>query len=389
MNRYAVFLSLLCGALSASPSEKEIVAEYLSRADQLPKGHIEESDDVYLEGYIQSLLNSHYYEFNIIVQVLENTAYLYKVPNNRMIKRSIVSFVSDVPGISDVQIVEGPTPPEVSKREMKEVNQIGGVWFPQTTVLFQPLIADPRETQYYAEYRWGDETLGTHTVGVAYGDTFPIYRWNNVFVFGGALQIGIQAGAWSVFNLGAEDMINDWAQLVNTDYLIGIPLTYSFDNWSFRLRIYHKSDHLGDEFIQDHPDFERLNPSMEAIDFIAQYQITDGLRPYLGPGVIVRDDETFRMDWFYIHYGIEGRAFGQKFFRHKLYGTPFIALDFQNWQAVDWRLSFSGMIGYEFSKLQGVGRKFRFYGKYHNGYSDGQFFKETSDFWAAGFSWGF
>lgn len=362
-------------------------AEPLTRSDQVPAGHTEFSDDSYLEGYIQSLLNSHYYEFNIVVQVLDHTVYLYHVPSNPMLRRSIVSFVCDVPGIGDVKAVEGEAPPEIAHREAKE--QASGVWFPQTTVLFPPLIADPRETQYYAEYRWGDKVLGTHTAAVSYGDTFPVYRWNNVFMFGGSLQIGIQAGAWAVFNMGDDSLINDWAQLVNTDYLIGIPLTYAFDNWSFRFRVYHVSDHLGDEYIQDNPSVERLNPSMEAVDLITQYQVTGDIRLFGGLGVVYRDDVTFRVKPLYVQYGGEARAFGQKFFYHKLYGTPFIAVNLRNWQAVSWKFDFTGMIGYEFSKLQGVGRKFRFYGKYHHGYSDGQFFYDISDYGGIGISWGF
>lgn len=383
-----IYTLLLFGSALAAQPDADIISDYLSRKDHLAAHHIETSDDKYLEGYIQSLLNSHYYELDIIVQVLNGKAYLYNVPDNEMLEKSILSFVGDVPGILSVEAPSGPPPAQLQKRELVESDPIGGIWFPQTTVLFPPLIADPREPQFYLEYRWGDATLGTSAVAVALGDTFPIYRWIHVMGVA-AVQVGIQAGAWTVFNMAEEGIVNDWAQIVNTDFLVGIPVTVAFDGWSFRGRIYHVSTHLGDEYIEDNPGVQRKNPSYEAIDIYTQYQISDGIRVYFGPGALVRDDETYPMGTMYVEYGTEMRAFGEKLFNHKLYGTPFLALNFRNWQTANWRLDFTGMLGYEFSKLQGVGRKFRAYLKYHNGYSDGQFFKEYSQFGALGISWGF
>ena len=37
--------------------------------------------------------------------------------------------------------------------------------------------------------------------------------------------------------------------LINADYLIGLPLTFRFDRFSGRARLYHQSSHLGDEFV--------------------------------------------------------------------------------------------------------------------------------------------
>ncbi len=48
------------------------------------------------------------------------------------------------------------------------------------------------------------------------------------------------------------------------------------------------------------------------------------------------------------------------------------------------------MLGYELSKLQGVGRKMRVYVEYHHGYSfEGQFFNERVTYGEVGVSWGF
>ena len=58
---------------------------------------------------------------------------------------------------------------------------------------------------------------------------------------------------------------DEWAELINTDYLVAIPLSYAIDNWAVRLRVYHISTHLGDEYMNNHQDVIRLNPSFETL----------------------------------------------------------------------------------------------------------------------------
>lgn len=360
-----------------------------TRSDALTGNSLETREDSYLEGYIQALLNAHYYEFNIRVKVVNHEAVLYYMPKNKMTYQSIIEFVQGVPGVTAVRVSEGEPPQAVEKREGSEVDRINGVWFPQTTVLFPPLIADPREPLYFIEYRWGDKVLGKKTVGVAFGDTFPIYRWRNLWTFGGDLEIGITAGVWSVFKMDIQNRPNETSELINTSYLVGIPLSYAFDNWSFRLRIYHQSCHLGDEFMKYNPNVARVNPSIEVLDFFAQYQINKAARVYLGPGWVFNSDKSFPIKPLYFEGGFEIRALGSKFFRHQLYGTPFIAVNWRAWEQMKYRIDGTYLVGYEWSKLSGVGRKMRFYGKYHNGYSEGQFFKQTSSYWALGLSYGF
>ena len=84
------------------------------------------------------------------------------------------------------------------------------------------------------------------------------------------------------------------------------------------------------------------------------------------------------------------RLFGQKLYYHRLYGTPFFAAHMENWQQHKWELDMTFKLGYELSKLQGVGRKMRLYVEYHEGYSyEGQFFNKRVQYGELGFSWGF
>ena len=387
---FYAFVAILIGSSLSADEEKKTQQSAPKQGEDRPAPHPETVSDAYLEGYIQALLNVHYYEFNVIVEVENHTVYLFNLPKNDLLSGSIITFVKVLPSVDKVVVAEGVPNKELETRELQEVRpQVKGIWFPQSTVLFQPLVADPREPTYSVGYRAGDNVMGNKVIAISLGDFFPIFRWRNVFRWQGDLQIDIEAGVWSVFKMGRHPDTNEFSELVTTDYLVGIPLSYAFDKWSFRLRIYHVSSHLGDEFMVNNPQVTRKNPSMEAMDFLAAFQFTEGLRLYAGPGWVMHSDHTYPLDPLYIQYGGELRILGSKNFYHNLYGTPFLAINLRNWQEHDWRLDGTYMIGYEWSKLQGVGRKIRVFVEYHNGYSEGQFFKKTTSYVSFRLSYGF
>ena len=371
---------------------EEEIAAVLSRSDSVPIESVEDASDSYFEGYIQALVDMHFAEYQVVVLVKDRKVWLANLPKNKLIANSIVSFVKDVPGVVQVSVLNGVSPKDQEVRD-KYVNrpQPNGIWFPQMTELYQPMIADPRQASYILGYRSGDQVCGNKCVAFALGDDFPIYRWLNVFRWQGDLQIGIDAGIWSVFNMDPYPNIAGGTELVNTDFYVGIPLTYAINRWSFRLRVYHISGHLGDEFLVNHPGFTRLNPSIEALDFYTSFQATDAIRLYIGPGGYLHSDPTF--PWkppLYLQYGTEARFYGQKLYSQKLYGTFFIAMHWRNIQALDWNFDGTYRAGYEFSKLQGIGRKLRLYVGYHHGYSlEGQFAKERTHYLEFNFSYGF
>lgn len=365
----------------------------LTRSDNIPLENFEDSTDPYLEGYIQALVDMHFYEYRVIVTVKDHHVFLANLPKNELTAASILAFVKDLPGVQSVQAKELTKEEMKSREKYVEQPRVNGIWFPQTTMLFQPLMADPREPYNYAAYRYGDKVVGKQAAAVAIGDDFPLFRWRDVFMWHGDLQLGIQGGIWAVFNYKDVPHRNgETCELVNTDYFLGFPLTYAYDRWSFRARLYHISSHLGDEFIVNHPSYlhKRKNPSYEALEFIASYQLSGHLRVYGGPGIILHSDHTFPMKTFYTKYGVEMRILGQKLYYHQLYGTPFLAMELENWQVRDWEFDFFIKLGYELSKLQGVGRKMRLYIDYHHGHSyEGQFFLEKTQYGEVGFSWGF
>lgn len=386
----AVALMIMMGTLfSEDKGTKEVAV--LSRKDTLPE-EVQEASDPYFEGYVQALVDMHYAEYRVVVIVKHHKVWLANMPGNKMIANSIASFVRDVPGVEEVTVLNG-VPPKEEELQKKYVDRprINGIWFPQMTELFLPLIADPRAATYSLGWRSGDRVCGNKCIGVSLGDDFPIYRWLDV-IYGGDLQIGIEAAIWSVFNMDPHPNLVRGAasELINTDFYVGIPITYANGPWSFRLRGYHISGHLGDEYMIDHPETVRLNPSIEAIDFFASYQASEAIRLFVGPGVYVHSDPTFKWKPIYIEYGTEARFLGSKFMKQRLYGTCFIAMLWRNLEQLDYNFDGTYRFGYEFSKLQGIGRKFRLYIGYHHGYSlEGQFAKERTHYFEYNMNYGF
>lgn len=264
-----------------------------------------------------------------------------------------------------------------------------GVWLPECPVLFRPFLADPRQICYSAGWRFNDQVIGKNVIDVSFGDTLAIYRWNNINIgpLGGELQLEIEGAVWAVF-----DPLHEESPLVNTDYYVGFPITYAVDRWQFRLRAYHVSTHLGDEFLLDHPYFERRNPSAEFVDFFVSNDFTDELRFYGGLGVIVHQDKTFRTGRMFAECGAELRLRQMGFtdFRNQLYGEPFYAMNFRFRKDFKHHIDQTYVIGYEIGKLYGLCRKLRFYMEYHDGYSlEGQFQKCPSSYLSLRFSYGF
>ncbi len=385
----ALILSLVSAAFAEDRSEE--VAVVLTRTDSIPEDSVIDTTDSYFEGYLQSLVDTHFSEFRVIVLVKNKNVWIANMPKNSVHSSAIVSFLKDVPGVKEVHVLEG-VPTEDLQMQMKYINrpQIKGIWFPQMTELFQPLVGSPRQVCYTVGYRSGDRVVGCKAVDVSLGDDFGLYRWLDV-MWHGDFQISIEACMWSVFNMDPGPLnIPGGAELVNSDFYVGVPLTYAKNRWSLRFRGYHVSSHLGDEFLVNHPDFHRVNPSNEAIDFFASYQANDIVRVYGGVGAIVHSDESFPWKPMYVEYGTEVRFLGTKFHKQRLYGTVFIAMDWQNFQEQHWNFNGTYKAGYEFSKLQGIGRKLRGYIEYHHGYSyEGQFSKMRTHYFEYNISYGF
>lgn len=262
-----------------------------------------------------------------------------------------------------------------------------GIWLPEDPVLFRPLMADPRQITYSAGWRFNDQALEKNVIDVSFGDSVPFYRWLHVGPWDGQLQIDLEGALWAVF-----DPLHDSSPLINADYYGGIPITYAAGDWSFRLRAYHISCHIGDEYLLNHPTFERRNPSAEFVDFYASWDYTDELRFYAGLGVVVAQDKSWCCGRVYYEAGVEVRMPRLGFIDRcsQLYGMPIFAMDFEHQTQQDKHINQTYVLGYEWGKLSGLQRKLRLYLEYHDGYSyEGQFCKTPTDYLSLRVSYGY
>jgi hypothetical protein len=240
-----------------------------------------------------------------------------------------------------------------------------GEAFPSDDV-FRPLLADPKQPQFFANWRSTrsrtDRT--TSNVGsVAIGENFGFYTRREGC---NGWQISLLTGVFSQFNLDEKN-----AELINTDFNVGIPITWRSGNWSARLRYYHQSSHIGDEFLAANPGFKSITFILEEVDAILSYDYR-WLRLYGGGGYLVhREPTTF--DRGRIQWGFEARAPSMRTrilepFLNRLIVTPVLSADFKSIQAHDWIIDTHVLGGFEWSRT-GSFRRFRIMATYFHGYN--------------------
>src|SRR3954466_362327 len=119
--------------------------------------------------------------------------------------------------------------------------------------LFRPLLADQREPRFYADYRHtflrdSDAPAEGHGADinaalVAFGGSFGVWGLRQPGGCDG-FQGSLFGAVFAQFHLHTHSR-----DLLHADYLVGPTLTCRQGRWSGRLRVYHQSSNLGDEFL--------------------------------------------------------------------------------------------------------------------------------------------
>lgn len=347
---------------------------------------VDASHDTYLKAYLQGCLDSKFPESGVVVTVRNGDVILSNLPADKERANRIEGYVKkfvanslkhDVVGLTVVREQAGKDP-------LKECGH-KGMWLPQSTVLYPTQVANPRQVSFSGGIRLRDSVAGQVSTPVSFGDQFPLYRWSNVEIMKkkGDLQLEIEGAVFAIFNQTQKS-----SPLINADYYVAVPLSYAYDKWAHRVRLYHISSHLGDEYMKEKRHVKRLNKSYEAIDYFTAYDITKNIRLYGGPGVIVHSDSEMHLKPLYVQYGMEVRCFRHEW--KQLYGNPYLAMHFENWQDNDWKIDATFALGYEWGKLNGMGKKIRASIEYHNGYCDqGQFSRIRDDYIQFRLAYGF
>ncbi len=211
------------------------------------------------------------------------------------------------------------------------------------TQLFDPLRADPKEPRFFVSTLTASSDVQNTTIGaVGFGENFGVVRYGVNPNRG--WQLGISAAVFAQFDLETQS-----SDLMNADYVVGIPVTWRHDDWSGRVRVYHQSSHLGDEFLlRAQP--ERVNLSFESIEVLVAHDFA-GLRAYGGGEYLFQHEPSDLADKL-LHVGLDWRAEEAAFGISHIAAAHWVAgLDVKHWQQSDWATQFSAKAGLEFAPL--------------------------------------
>ncbi len=255
----------------------------------------------------------------------------------------------------------------------------GVILLPQGT-LFCPLVADPKAAHTYASYVRGDfATLADAQPGddtdigsVGLGDTFGLLRLAASRA-GDGLQVDIEGAIFAQFNLDTPSF-----DLINADYLVGLPVTFRVRGNTARLRVYHQSSHLGDEFLLASQP-ERVNLSFESIELIVSREA--------GPARVYAGGENFfrrrpaDLAAKLLHGGVEYRPAGGQ-------NRIVAALDIKLVDDDGWQAGWSARAGIEIARIPSPGHPARvlsILGQFYDGPAPyGQFYRDDIRFFGLG-----
>jgi hypothetical protein len=341
------------------------------------------ADDQYIQGYATAILEQLFQARGDSLQVTNGVISVRAAELKPADRENIIKALQQIRGVARVEVVEaapGPQPPvpDEAPRErplkLEESKPHGGVFLPSGR-LFEPLIADPywpRFSVAYQQYLGDDELKNVSAVNL--GATLAIYEGD--FFAGGRWQAGLQGNVSSFFDLDAPS-----ADLVNADYLAGLPITYRLGNFSALARVFHQSSHLGDEFLL-RTRTSRINLSYEAVDGVLSYELFKStVRVYGGGGFLVGKDPKDLKPWS-AQGGVEfhwPRAFLGNLLR------PLAGVDLRSREETDWDLDASARVGLQLETANLRGRYFQLMVEYYNGHSPhGQFFERIIQYWGVG-----
>lgn len=299
------------------------------------------------------------------------------------------------PGSEDLSLNEQCWDPENSDEDASSDEEQQGLWglppwllsekpVPKTVAfdphlesfpsgnLFYPLLADPTEVR--AEGGFGRNssalsgrpiTIGTLWIGADWG----VLRYNAHARKSGTRdgwQLGMEAMATVL--LGYTDpFIGD---LINADFLGGGNASYRWGNFSGRLRFYHESTHLGDEFvfITGYTPAQRLNVSYEAIELLQSLDIWQ-LRFVAGGEFRTRIDPAPLKRWEY-SLDVEWRPP----YRFLIFGRPIVGYNVRFIETHDYRIGQSLVAGLQLGNPEPYRMNFKLLFRMYDGPSPyGQF----------------
>jgi len=337
--------------------------------------------DEFLTGYIVSILDRdlHWERDSYILKIVNGVAAITLFKDDLMRREAAHKQLRTIDGLQGITIVVKPADaakPEAVGSFMGITGQ--GEALP-TGDLFRPLIADPKQPQFFVSFNHFRSSGVQYTMAsVGFGETFGIYRFLGSRE-GDGLQLSVEGALFAQFNLSTPS--ND---LINADYTIGIPVTYRYGDNSLRFRIYHQSSHLGDELLlsANHP--ERVNLSYESTELIYSREWREW-RVY-GGGEYLVHKEPGDLEPMSAHWGIEYCGSKPVVWN----GRPVAGVDMKSFEEHNWSIDTSVKFGLEFGHANPGQRRLRLMAEWYKGFDPhGQFYNNKVEYYGMGVSLGF
>lgn len=267
----------------------------------------------------------------------------------------------------------GAVPPENNE----QTDSRKTILFPEGPLFYAPL-ASPKEPRTHVTWLRLNLPGDSFNVGsVGFGDSFGLVRWPGSGEEDN-WQFGISGAVLAQFNLDSDSM-----DLINADYIIGLPLSYQNGHWSARGRIFHQSSHLGDEFLllPQRPELKqsRINLSFETVELLGGWE-WEGLRISAGPSYILHTDTPLK------RYSVQG---GVDYLDTKPVYKPsmhlFASVLCHAWEETAWNPDVSAKAGINIRSPYTEKRSIQIFGEYfHGNLPFGQFYKLRAEYFGAG-----
>ncbi len=337
--------------------------------------------DAYLRGYISAVIDRELGwprdSYDLVVE--ESVATLTLPAGEEARRAAALEHLGDIEGLKALEIATAP--PELPVAPPGRASEWLGITATGVPLaagdLFRPLLADPKQPRFFVSARRYDTLADAFDVAaVGYGETFGLYRRQGKRA-GDGLQFNIAGGLFAQFNLDSPSF-----DLINADYTVGFPVTYRQAPWSARLRLYHQSSHLGDEFLlRTQP--ERVNLSYESLELLVSRE-GRRWRVYGGGEVLVhRDPED--LDRLMGHWGLEYHGAT----RFLGLGRLTAGVDVKNYEEHDWAMDTSIKAGLEFGQREPGRRHLRILAEVYKGFAPhGQFYTERITYFGLGVAFG-
>jgi hypothetical protein len=341
------------------------------------------TDDGYIEGYAAAILRREFALAAPSLRVQQGVITIDAADLASVDRAAVLAQLERIPGVTRVEVRPvGAPPPAVEPPPAAQTVPLAAqppkvppdqqVGLLPGSVIFKPLIADPRWPHFSATWQhyFGDPQFKDQAA-VSFGESFAIYRAKLGPTF---WEIGLHAGVFSIFDLNAASF-----DLVNADYMVGLPLSFRYEDLSLLLRVFHQSSHLGDEFLL-RTRTNRINFSYQSVDLKASYDFRQLLRVYAGGGYLF-GQEPSTLDPWSVQYGLE---LSSPWPARPSRWRPIAAVDVQHHQENDWSPDVSARAGVEIDGVL-LTRKIQFLLEYFNGHSpNGQFYKDRVQYFGLG-----